>query len=332
MSTIYGNWRRGTGILNNELYIGRLVWNRQRFLKDPATGRRQARMNPPEDWVIEEVPELRIVPDDLWERVKSRQVATRSTVVSDGKLRSERAKRPAYLFSGLVKCGSCGGGFTLVGKDYYGCANTRNKGTCDNKLTVRRDRLEEAVLDGLKDQLLHPDLIAAFVTEYQAEYNRLAGNIAKDRSKAERKLSGVKRKIDQMIDRICDGMFHESMKDKLTALEQEKASLETELATMDADVPVRLHPGLSDVYRAKVAKLTESLNDPYLRTAAAEHIRSLISEIRMVPEGNSLQIELVGELAGLMALSEKTKARGDATGCSITMVAGVGFEPTTFRL
>jgi len=27
-STIYGNWRRGTGILNNELYIGRLVWNR----------------------------------------------------------------------------------------------------------------------------------------------------------------------------------------------------------------------------------------------------------------------------------------------------------------
>jgi hypothetical protein len=27
-STIHGNWRRGTGILNNELYIGRLVWNR----------------------------------------------------------------------------------------------------------------------------------------------------------------------------------------------------------------------------------------------------------------------------------------------------------------
>ena len=332
MSTIYGNWRRGTGILNNALYIGRLVWNRQRFLKDPATGRRQARMNPPEDWIIEEVPELRIVPDYLWEQVKSRQVATRSTVVSEGKLRSERAKRPAYLFSGLVKCGSCGGGFTLVGKDYYGCANARNKGTCDNKLTVRRHRLEEAVLDGLKDKLLHPDLIAAFVTEYQAEYNRLASNIAKDRSKAERKLSGVKRKIDQMIDRICDGMFHESMKDKLTALEQEKASLETELATMDADVPVRLHPGLSDVYRSKVAKLSESLNDPNLRTAAAEHIRSLISEIRMVPEGDNLQIELVGELAGLMALSERTKARGYATGCSITMVAGVGFEPTTFRL
>src|SRR5215471_13923297 len=39
-STIHGNRRRGTGILNNELYIGRLVWNRLRYVKDPETGRR----------------------------------------------------------------------------------------------------------------------------------------------------------------------------------------------------------------------------------------------------------------------------------------------------
>ena len=32
-STIYGNAKRGTGILNNELYVGRLVWNRLRCVK-----------------------------------------------------------------------------------------------------------------------------------------------------------------------------------------------------------------------------------------------------------------------------------------------------------
>ena len=37
-STIHGNPKRGNGILNNELYIGRLVWNRQRFVKDPDAG------------------------------------------------------------------------------------------------------------------------------------------------------------------------------------------------------------------------------------------------------------------------------------------------------
>jgi len=64
-STIYGNWKRGTGILNNELYVGRLVWNRQQFIKDPATGKRQARLNPEAKWIIEEVPHLRIIDDDL---------------------------------------------------------------------------------------------------------------------------------------------------------------------------------------------------------------------------------------------------------------------------
>ena len=45
-STIHGNPARGTGILNNELYIGRLVWNRLRYIKDPATGKRVSRANP----------------------------------------------------------------------------------------------------------------------------------------------------------------------------------------------------------------------------------------------------------------------------------------------
>ena len=55
-STIYGNQQRGTGILNNELYVGRPVWNRQRFVKDPEMIRRQARPNPREEWVVEESP------------------------------------------------------------------------------------------------------------------------------------------------------------------------------------------------------------------------------------------------------------------------------------
>lgn len=33
-STIRGNAKRGTGILNNELYIGRLIWNRLRYVKN----------------------------------------------------------------------------------------------------------------------------------------------------------------------------------------------------------------------------------------------------------------------------------------------------------
>jgi site-specific DNA recombinase len=45
-STINGNRQRGTGVLNNELYIGRLVWNRLEYVKDPDTGKRVSRLNP----------------------------------------------------------------------------------------------------------------------------------------------------------------------------------------------------------------------------------------------------------------------------------------------
>jgi Recombinase. len=44
-STINGNAARGTGILNNELYIGRLIWNRLQYVKDPRTGKRVSRLN-----------------------------------------------------------------------------------------------------------------------------------------------------------------------------------------------------------------------------------------------------------------------------------------------
>ncbi|WP_429032364.1 recombinase family protein [Bradyrhizobium sp. I1.14.4] len=72
-STIHGNPKRGVGILNNELYVGRLVWNRLRYLKDPDTGKRVSRLNPESEWVILDVPELRIVDQDTWDAVKTRQ-------------------------------------------------------------------------------------------------------------------------------------------------------------------------------------------------------------------------------------------------------------------
>jgi site-specific DNA recombinase len=69
-STINGNRLRRNGILNNQLYTGQITYNRQRFVKDPETGKRVARLNPEHEWVTREVPALRIVNDELWERVQ----------------------------------------------------------------------------------------------------------------------------------------------------------------------------------------------------------------------------------------------------------------------
>ena len=72
-----------------------------------------------------------------------------------------------------------------------------------------------------------------------------------------------------------------------------------------------LHPNLSDVYRGKVANLTEALNDPETKTEATGLIRSLLEEIRLEPKADgSMDIEPVGELAGLLSLGPtKTASR-----------------------
>src|SRR6476659_5839735 len=71
-TTIRGHALRGTGVLRNELYVGRLVWNRLRYTKDPSTGRRVSRINPCDDWVFRDVPELRILDDNLWNCAQTR--------------------------------------------------------------------------------------------------------------------------------------------------------------------------------------------------------------------------------------------------------------------
>ncbi|MCU9850562.1 recombinase family protein [Defluviimonas sp. WL0024] len=335
-STIHGNPKRGTGILNNELYVGRLVWNRQRYVKDPATGKRQARLNPADALVVQPVPDLRIIEDALWEAAKARQEDRRHDMQApDGATRPERARRPLYLFSGLLKFGCCGASYTLVGKTRYGCAAARNKGTCDNRRTIERDEVEARVLDGLKEHLLHPDLIAEFVAEYQREYNRLMQSDRAKRSRLETELGQVTRKIDQIVDAIADGMRHPSMNDKLTELEDRKAVLAAGIEALGEEEPIRLHPGLAGIYRAKVADLAEALDAPETRQEAAQLIRGLLSEIRMIPGEKGHAIELVGALASILALgeAETTKPRAVRLGAgSVTVVAGVGFEPTTFRL
>ena len=320
-STIYGNWQRGTGILNNELYIGRLVWNRQHFIKDPHTGKRQARPNPENKWIIEEVPHLRIIDDDLWQSVKERQQNSRSLIVTkDQGIRSERARRPNYLLSGLLKCGTCGGGFSKISQSHYGCSTARNKGTCNNLLTVRRDILEATVLDGLKNQLMQPELVAAFVQEFHRETNRQRAEQDEGRDRTGRDLEKAEREIRRVIEAIKSGVPGVAVKDEMAALEARRVELLAQLQAAPPPMP-RLHPNLAELYRQKIMNLAEALNEEHARLEAAECLRELIEEIRLVPKSGRLQIELYGELAALLNLANK-HPRSKETGVQITLVAG----------
>ena len=79
------------------------------------------------------------------------------------------AHRPKSLLAGVLKCGVCGGGYTLTGADRYGCAMRRSKGTCTNGATIGRREMEARLLVGLKLRLMAPELIREFVESFQRE-------------------------------------------------------------------------------------------------------------------------------------------------------------------
>ena len=131
-TAIRGHRQRGTGLLNNELYIGRLVWNRLRYVKDPASGRRVSRRNPTEAWLVTEVPDLRIIDDELWEAVKARQAAidAKPGVQAIKASRFWERRRPVHMLTGRAFCGACGGTLAAAGRDYLACSNARKLGSC----------------------------------------------------------------------------------------------------------------------------------------------------------------------------------------------------------
>ncbi len=332
-TAIRGHQQRGTGLLNNELYIGKLVWNRLRYIKDPETGRRVSRQNPKEEWIITDVPELRIIDDALWKRVKTRQgeITDTDRVQNIKATRFWEKRRHKHLLTGLLTCGCCGGGFASVGRDYVACSNARKLGTCDQRKSFQRNTLETAVLDLLRTKLMQPEAVAAFVKEFTLEMNAAKGQQSDDRARLISEQSQIKRKLEGLYDAIADGLRTTGLKDKLLALEARLAEIETNLAE-PAPSPVRLHPNLSELYRRKVEQLAESLRDPAIRPAALDTIRGLIEAVTVnIDDAGDVTLALDGALSAMIDTSQPGVLRGVDAG-SVKVVAGTGFEPVTFRL
>ena len=349
-TTIRGHVKRGTGLVNNELYVGRLIWNRLRYIKDPSTGKRVSRLNPESEWITHDVPDLRIINDGLWQEVRARQglIAEKYANVTDAirahhdKNRLNVTRRPKSLLSGLIFCGRCGGPYSLRGANRFACSNHISKGTCDNSSTIPRDDLESRVLSGLRDRMMAPEVAAEAMRAYAEETNRLNRERRSNADAWQSELISVGKQITQIVDAIADGMYHPSMKEKMTELEARKAELTELMKDTWTNVPDRL-PSASAVYASKVRHLTETLNKPEERLPAAEALRMLIEKIVLSPgpEKGSVDATLYGDLGTILNWIERQTASrpiknntpgAELAGVSVSVVAGAGFEPAAFRL
>ena len=304
-TTIRGHAARGTGSLRNEAYAGRMVWNRMRFIRDPATGKRVSRVNPEAAWVRADVPDLRIVDDALWERVEARLGVIRQNSGANAPDRPKfwEARRSGHVVTQKVFAHPCGGAMTNAGRDYLACATARKQGACTNGRGIRREVLETLILDALRERLMAPERVAAFVDAFISEWNRTLAETSADRDESVRELAKVERKLKGLIDAVADGFRAKGLQGQLDELE---ARRETLTASLDATAPAqpRLHPNLAQVYRDIAARLHEALKSGSGAQDAMEGTRSLTERIILtpVPDARGFEIELIGEIAAMVRL------------------------------
>lgn len=141
-------------ILHNERYIGRLVWNRSQWVKNPDTGRRIRRERPQSQWIVQDCE--RWVDDDTWRRVQARFSTKRPG-----------GGAPRYLLSGILTCGVCGSKLIVVGgtQRRYLCGTRHHGGphACPNSTTFPREAAEQRILQPIMAELLSAEAVEAGV-------------------------------------------------------------------------------------------------------------------------------------------------------------------------
>lgn len=305
---------KGVGLLGNPLYNGRQIWNRTYWTKDPMTGRRRRNQRPQAEWVITEHPDLKIVDDDLWAAVEARiRAVKRGTTerkASNG--RGAGGRGPKYLFSGLLRCGVCGGSFVLTERDRYGCACHKDRGdvVCTNKSKVRRQTVERVLLERVKAQLLTPDAC----TTFEREVRDMLKKAKPDSNAARQRLASAQKEVENIMLAIKAGIVTASTKTALQDAEQAVADAKAEIDAIARWEPTQILPRAKEIYRDMVGKL-ESIEDV---ASAREVLRQLIGEVKLIPENGTLTAEM--------------QSPGLAGALQITLVAGTGFEPVTFGL
>ena len=317
---IHGNPTKGLGILNNEKYVGRLIWNRTTWPRDPDRDAKQVRRELPEDqWVVRDAPELRIVPQELWEAVKARQ-RQRSLK------RAQRSAVPRVprLLSGLLTCGRCGARYVLRGRQTYCCASRQNRGSivCDCIATVNAVEAEQAVLDLLEPLFCDEAVLEQLVREVQrrladARKRRAAGHSAQAQLKAQ--LAEVEREISRLVGWIAKGKLVEDLERLMAAAEMRRDHLRRELARTRETAPPSGVDVLPDAVRRIVSDLRQMLAAGHVEEVKSALSR-LVSRIEVHEDPRpgrkrpGAKLVLRGNLEAMLQLTGKVTSVGSPGG------------------
>jgi site-specific DNA recombinase len=329
-------------ILRNEKYRGIWVWNKTRFLKDPATGKRRPMLRPPQEWVRHEYPELQIVEPNLWAAVQARLTVLGERFGSGHGQQPRGAIRAAYspyLLSGLLRCGLCGArmtaqtatrrkGNTVFRYGWYRCSFAAAKGpaVCRHATWYRQDRLEKALAEKFRDAM-SPGVIAGVIQtvneQLEAAFQEESGRAAS----LQAEIATLEQRAKNLVSFLADGGEFGTVRAELREIEPKLDTLRArlgELARHPSAAAPRVHPTW---VQAKLRELDRLLHrDPVrAKVEIAKHLDGDLTVSPLPSPAGERRAEIAGKIKQNSLLQEQEAVR-------LLLVAGAGFEPATFGL
>jgi DNA invertase Pin-like site-specific DNA recombinase len=208
----------------------------------------------------------RIISDELFELAQQR-VDERRTYPATG------TREVINSFSGKIKCGYCGQTVSLtctkkydgIGRYYYyRCMNKK----CGNKNYVKREKIDAVIFDFLNKEFLTAENIKA-ISQKAEEIQKQSVEV----STVKAQLKDIEKKIDNITKAIENGVYSQSLMERLQALEVEKDDLKVKMVS----VPKKKHITAKEITSYLSRYIDGDIQDEEFQRKLS---RAFVSEIR----------------------------------------------------
>ncbi|UYO64369.1 recombinase family protein [Acetobacterium wieringae] len=211
-------------LLKNEKYTGTYIFNKTQRKID---GKRNGHLQKDESEIIRVENGIpAIIDKETFNQVKEKMITN--------KHRNARfSAKEDYLLSGLIFCGSCGksmyGKRRFAGRNKslyvtYECSTRKRLRTCKMK-GINRDYVEDLVIQQLEDEIFSPEAIDRMADLILNYSKKIKSSADVDLNNLQKELKALDKQINNIVDAIANGMFHESMKVKMDSLEKQKSDI-----------------------------------------------------------------------------------------------------------
>jgi site-specific DNA recombinase len=315
-------------MLRNENYIGLFTWNRRRFEQKPGTNSYRHVKRPESEHIKKEFPELRIVSQELWERVQAALGEKRTARTAHLGM----GTRPGNLLSGLLKC-VCGGSITVVSRRYkngvaytrLACGIRRSRGPaiCSNHESMSERRVTSVVIGALKEKLSNPALTDIIMDSFKKHMNELAK--ADGTSDLERQLRQAEQRLANITEALTFG-FSESIHRQVKIEDENVARVRAQLsaAKRDSRTKVVPHPKAIKRFIDHLLEVLEADDQGRARATLLKHMPPLV----VAPTAGGYRVS--GAFGISFDFAENPGGADQES--ALRRVGGTGIEPATKRV